>query len=241
MASIAEKRAAALGRRQLADVPAWALIRPSVDAALAEMVRDARHGPHLGPRPHRLEARADGDHQPAGLAAHRRGDDRTTWIAWTRWQTLCVAEDTPTRCCWGWAAPAWRRRSSARPLAAKEATWIWPCWTAPTRRRPGPRRTIGPGQDAVHRRRPSRAARWRRSPSSSTFTTGWPKRWAPTRPASTLSPSPTRAAAGGPGRQYRLPRDLSQRPEHRRALLGALLLWPGAGGAGGRGPGALHY
>jgi transaldolase len=38
--------------------------------------RESGFKPHLGPRPHHLEAAAHGDHQQAGLAAHGRGDER---------------------------------------------------------------------------------------------------------------------------------------------------------------------
>ncbi len=43
-----------------------------------------------------------------------------------------------------------------------------------------------------------------------------------------------RLAAGGPGGRARLPARVRERPEHRRALLGAVVLRAGAGGADGR-------
>ncbi len=204
---------------------------PALEAPVKDRVEQAVAGPggRAGVAARRVavgRAGGAGDRQPARLADRRRHDARARRRAARASPASCGTRATPTRCCWAWAA----RRSGPRSSAARSAT----C-------RPGLRLQVLDSthpdavlavqdsdrhrQDDLHRllevRRHGRDALPLpplqgacRSPSSSS--------------SSPIPGSPLEdlARADGLRRVFRNPQ------RHRRALLGAVVLRPGAGGAG---------
>ena len=132
----------------------------------------------------------------------------------------------------------WRRSSSSAPSGTSRGAAA----DRPGHHRPGDGpadRAIGaPGGDALHRRQQVGHHRGTRGLRRLLLRPGAPDQGRPGGRELRRHHRP-RERPGSAGRGAPLPPDLPRVPGHRRALLGALLLRPGAGGAHGPGRGGV--
>ena len=145
------------------------------------------------------------------------------------------ATASPTSSCSAWAARASRRKCCARCSALRRAGRAFTCSTRPIRQRSAPSATP-PERTLYHPRQQvghdDRAELARRAFSAAARATPASPRWADHFVAITDEGTELDARA----RARAVPRRLHQPVRHRRPLLGAVVLRPGAGGADGPGP-----